>query len=230
MTALAHPGPVFEPRSPALSPIEEHVAALEFHSILAYHLWCHRSGFDSGLEKDGEQRRLEREAARHRSQAPHLTEKRLQMHRRLAAGDADEEVVKDGLFSAYEAYKLLEGDDGAREALLKLFIHVDRYIDVQSTKQVFPKGNHKSMAWGLGQLARHHRRWLRPLEDWRPTRRTADACTAPWPVTCWRATMCRCSWMRRGSSAIPSWRGSSRSGSSSSDRAATSAGRIPRSG
>ncbi len=168
MTALAHPGPVFEPRSPALPPIEEHVAALGFHSVLAYRLWCHRSGFDSGLEKDGEQRRLEREAARHRPQAPHLTEKRLQMHRRLAAGDANKEAIKGGLWSAYEAYKLLEGDDDAREALLKLFIHVDHYTDALSTKRIFPQESNKSMAWGLSQLARYHQRWLRPLEDWRP--------------------------------------------------------------
>jgi hypothetical protein len=59
-------------------------------------------------------------------------------------------------------------DVEARQALLRLLLHVDRFIDVLKPGNFSPRGRrgHRRLLDGLIVVAFHHRQWLRPVEDW----------------------------------------------------------------
>lgn len=62
------------------------------------------------------------------------------------------------------------GDDTeARQAFRRLVLHVDRFINVLRSKRLYPVGRYQLLLHGLLALARHHRRWIRPVEEWHCT-------------------------------------------------------------
>lgn len=59
-------------------------------------------------------------------------------------------------------------DPEAKSALLRMLLHVDRYVNVLRARKFYASGRrgYTSLLAGLVAVAYHHRRWLRPVEDW----------------------------------------------------------------
>ena len=81
-----------------------------------------------------------------------------------------EEIV-DGTRESYRrgVVKECRGDDReARQALLRLLLHVDRYLNVLRARKFYSSGRrgYTGLLAGLTAAAFHHHRWIRPVEDW----------------------------------------------------------------
>jgi hypothetical protein len=123
------------------------------------------------LAKDAEQRRVECEARAAQQTAPHYTEGRRQYFERIAAHDFAGEDRPATLIPVQRAFHWLRQDPEARQQLLRLVLHVDRYMDAIKQKSLRNGGR---LIYGLANLVRHHRRWLRPVESWTPQHRRRD--------------------------------------------------------
>ena len=145
-----------KPRSFAFKDLDEklrrHIETLGFATVGAYRIWCHKEGFGSDLDKTDAQ--LRTESAHHRQEPP-----RPELRRDYRP--ADERNItrayrgeEDGLWSGWK--RPFEGveDTDERDALYRLLVHCTRYA---------PLGGR--LVW---QLARHHRDWLHPVEEWIP--------------------------------------------------------------
>jgi len=91
--------------------------------------------------------------------APPLAPERRQLLEQLVAGT----------YPPYHAGLVDQwlGDEAeARQAFRRLVLHVDRFINVLRSRRLYPVGRHRLLVHGLLALARHHRRWIRPVEEW----------------------------------------------------------------
>lgn len=93
--------------------------------------------------------------------APPLDTERRQLLEGIASGTYDS-------FRRDLVRRCLGEDADARDALRRLLLHVDRYLDVLRTRKFYPAGSrgYMSVLAGLIAVAFHHRKWLRPVEDW----------------------------------------------------------------
>ncbi|NKB71427.1 MAG: hypothetical protein GKR89_30510 [Candidatus Latescibacteria bacterium] len=135
-------------------PRQEDLQALGFASFAEYRLWCLREGYEDGLGRSKAERQPVLPLPTGQT-APHDTQERQEKIRRMVAGRTD-------------AYGWLEGNDGARQALLRLMLHANGYVDVLKRK-LLPKeiGRYPRLIAGLVALAYHHQHWIRPVEEWR---------------------------------------------------------------
>ena len=167
MTTIVMPAPTKERtviaarREKAIScvpPQPQHLKELGFKSITEYRLWCLRYGLEDGMPRRALERRAPTQTDNDQQIAPHHTpERRKDISERFTEGtypfDADHFVW-------------LRDDAPAREALLRLLLHVDLYMNATNTRRVFKGIGRHNIVHGLAALAYHHRRWIRPLEDW----------------------------------------------------------------
>ena len=66
-----------------------------------------------------------------------------------------------------DAFRWVEGDEGAIAAFRRLMIRLDRYQDLYRVRRLCRSGGHyRDSVRGLAALAHHHRRWIRPPESW----------------------------------------------------------------
>ena len=90
--------------------------------------------------------------------APHHTSERQQQIAEMAARPIRWQE---------DAFRWIEGNEGAIDAFRRLLLRMDRYHDaLRAKKLVRSDANFGSTVDGLAALAHHHRRWIRPLEDW----------------------------------------------------------------
>ena len=164
--AAARPREAAPPPGAGLPPIEEHARALGFEGLLNYRLWCHRSGFGSGLHKDRAERAREREAARLRPRAPHQTERRREIVERLVTPRLDVEGARR--LGAPVSAAGTDLDAGTLRALRDLLLQYDCYADVLHRRLISRSGRHPRLGWGLVMLASRHTEWLRPPGTWEP--------------------------------------------------------------
>ena len=150
-----------------LPPIEDHARALGFEGLLNYRLWCHRSGFGSGLHKDRAERAREWEAARLRPRAAHQTERRRQIIEQLVTERLEGEGARRLLGAPLSAAGI-DLDDATRRALLGLLLQYDCYADVLYGRRISRRWRHPRLGWGLLMLAARHDEWLRPPQTWEP--------------------------------------------------------------
>jgi len=93
--------------------------------------------------------------------APHHTEERRQW---LA------DVVSRAIRWQEDAFKWIEGDEGAIDAFRRLLLRLDRYQDLHRVRRLCRAGgSYRNSVRGLAPLAHHHRRWIRPPECWSTT-------------------------------------------------------------
>ncbi|MCZ6634702.1 MAG: PcfJ domain-containing protein [bacterium] len=157
--------------------IQEHFQTLNVDSIVAYKLWCYRHGFSKDLDKTPEQRQAEidliesQEQQRDPDISKYHNPRRAEYMARIFKGELQNDTLSDVLFRIRAMYNQLDGDPGAQQALGRLILHVDKYGDLmrpaQASKSYGSITANTHLA-GLGQLARHQKDWIRPLEDWRP--------------------------------------------------------------
>jgi hypothetical protein len=152
--------PQATPPSPFTSvpPQPQHLKELGFKSVKEYRLWCLRYGLEDGMARTPIERRAPRQMDKNQQIAPHHTEERRQfIAERLTAG-------RPPFGTAPCAW--LKVASPARAAFLRLILHADRYMDTINTRRVVKNIDHHNMIVGLAALAYHHRRWIRPLEQW----------------------------------------------------------------
>jgi hypothetical protein len=137
-------------------PRKNALQGLGFESFGEYRMWCLREGYQDGLRP-----RQSQQLALHRvtgARAAHDTEERRGLIRKTVAG----QVV-----GRPDAYDWLEGDEAARQALVRLLLYVNRYVDVLSLRKLSRSAyRHRLLIHGLVELAHHHCRWIRPPEAW----------------------------------------------------------------
>lgn len=125
-----------------------HIDALGFSTLSAYRIWCHKQGFERGLDKDDGQLQLEKERRLATLPEP------VQDHRR---GQAEKITrVYERVDTKGWLTNLFDGteDETEREALYRLLIHIEKYSRVN---------------WdAAAQLARYHRDWQNSVEKWFP--------------------------------------------------------------
>lgn len=157
--------------------LAEHFAALGVGTIAAYKLWCYRHGLSKALDKTAVER-AEEVAFFASLQAPVDPEvskqhdpRRAELIAQLFRGELEGEKLNDLLSRLRNERAGLMGDVEAQQALGRLVLHVEKYGHLLRPMMVIKRlgqNSENSYIAALGQLARHHADWLRPLEDWRP--------------------------------------------------------------
>ena len=157
--------------------LAEHFAALGVGTVSAYKLWCHRHGLHKGLDKTAEQRAEELAffASLQRPADPEASKehdpRRAELIARFFRGEMEGEKLTELLSRLRKEHAALAGDAGAQEAFVRLVLHVEKYGNLLRPMLVVKRlgrNNENTYIAALGQLARHYRDWLRPIEDWRP--------------------------------------------------------------
>lgn len=140
---------------PALRGLDEklrhHIEALGFSTVGSYRIWCHRQGLYTGLDKSDAQLRQEAEWRREHpprpAPRPDYRPSQARFITRAYEGDED---IWGGWKRPFEGVD----DEGERAALHRLLLHCEKYARIRGP---------------MVPLARCHRDWLRPVEEWFPT-------------------------------------------------------------
>ena len=134
--------------------LKRHIDALGFHSVGAYRIWCHKQGLDKGLDKSDEQLQKECELfqlwQKTRRPDPKPDYRPSQVRFITLAYEGKTSGIWEGwtrLFANVE-------DPAERKAFYRLLVHCEKYARIDGKL--------------LAPLARYHRDWLRPIEDWYP--------------------------------------------------------------
>ncbi len=146
-----------------------HMQSLGLISVSAYKLWCRRHGLSMDLHKSAAERTDELELFRHQSRPVDRTG----LIEAIAAGDYADRWLAEPMSRVPGLFAEVATVDGGHEALLRLLLHVEKHgrllLCVRGSRRL-PRTGRNLVIMGLSQLARHHHYWVRPLEDWRPTR------------------------------------------------------------
>ena len=160
-----------------------HFAALGVGTISAYKLWCHRHSLSTALDKTPQERAAERSlfASLQPSVDPAASKehdpRRAALISRLFSGELEDDRLNDLLSRLRVERNALASDPAAQQALGRLVLHVEKYGHLLRPMPVLKcLGANRANTYiaALGQLARHHLDWLRPVEAWRPD--TASHC------------------------------------------------------
>ena len=171
--------------------LDKHIESLGLISVSAYKLWCRRNGFPIRLEKSEEELKSERgsiaeEEERSDSRVQkHHDPRRAELIQRMADGEFEgrslTSIMGQPLISVMSRIRGLFEEvaevEGGREALLRLLLHVEKYADLLHCDQVYPNQGHSQRNFvvsGLSQLVLHHGSWIRPVEEWFPTKQKRD--------------------------------------------------------
>ena len=154
-----------------------HFNALDVGTISAYKLWCYRHDLSTDLDKTPQQRLSERTLFE-RLHAPADPQagrdhdpRRAAIMARILRGEMQDEPLTDVLSRVRKIYNALEDDEESRRALGRLALQVEKYSNLfRPSIAIRRYGQVVSNTYiaALEQLARHHRDWVRSVEEWRP--------------------------------------------------------------
>lgn len=160
--------------------LEDHFKCLGVGSISAYKLWCYRHGLNTSLDKTPHQLQNEiavfenqierRDPEAHKKHDP----KRAAYLARIFRGELQHEGLSNILHIIRKMYDAFASDPETQQAFAKLILHIEKYSDLlwhQRAIKGYGNGFNNTYLAGLGQLVKHHKDWLRPIEDWRPEHR-----------------------------------------------------------
>lgn len=182
--ALNRPPSKNEPKAPVRltsipfvnEEMRQHINALGFVSLSSYKLLCRRNGFSTSLIKSSDDLQAEIEYLVAELEAPREAEnhkaRRPEYIRRIASGEFDGQPLTSEMSCFLKLFQKVGDVDGGRGALLRLLLHVEKVADLLHTRTVFRNmgnGWRNQLIAGLSQLARHHAKWIRPVEDWFPS-------------------------------------------------------------
>ncbi|MGY8824125.1 MAG: PcfJ domain-containing protein [Candidatus Latescibacterota bacterium] len=144
-----------------VAPLRQDLEGFGFKTFRQYRHWCATNGLVDGLKRG--KRKLPPACYRDHNQDPALPPS-------LGRQQFLEQIATDRY--PYDSWhtlaikKTLGDDREKRQALLRLLLHIDRFMNVMRSKKFYNFGSHKNLMYGLLAIAYHHQRWLRPLEDW----------------------------------------------------------------
>lgn len=182
--ALNRPPSKNEPKAPVRltsipfvnEEMRQHINALGFVSLSSYELWCRRNGSSTSLIKSSDDLQAEIEYLVAELEAPREAEnhkaRRPEYIRRIASGEFDGQPLTSEMSCFRKLFQEVGDVDGGRGALLRLLLHVEKVADLLHTRTVFRNmgnGWRNQLIAGLSQLARHHPKWIRPVEEWFPS-------------------------------------------------------------
>ena len=153
-----------------------HAEALSFPSLSGYLLWCRKNGLGTAPDKTDEE--LEREcllaADTLRPGRPHPGSSHTPGRARLVDRAYRGEIPPDERYplnrKLIDLFAASGEDAGRRDALYRLLKQVERRSDLLGIKAGilhWTRAGGNNYEDALGQLARHHADWLRPVEEWR---------------------------------------------------------------
>lgn len=163
--------------------LEAHFLRLELVSVAGYKLWCRRNGFGTSLSKTPAQREREARVAarpavyRAPDVSPSHEPKRAAFIARIFTGELDDGKLTDVLFRIRAVFHRLADDEVAQEHYRQLILHVERYASLLKPMQArynVPHTTDNTFIAAMGQLARLHAEWIRPLDAWRPASSTSN--------------------------------------------------------
>lgn len=151
--------------------VRNHIRGFGF-SVADYKKWCKDNGFRSTLNKSYHDLSLERlYVARSRADSISKEHRKVRSPKRAIAaylaGNAD--VERHVPFDVRNAlcYYATSGNKGCEyEALVRLIQHVNKHTDLLDNK--CSPYQRKSYVHGILALAKWHKEWVRPIEEWRP--------------------------------------------------------------
>lgn len=149
-----------------IPPRREYLTDLGFESFRQYRHWCQCRGLVDGMKKDKNKGQTDSQHLRNQRPAPSLAPERRQQLEQIAGSVYSSIAWPKPSYHSNLVDQWLGDDTEARQALCRLFLHVDRFFDVLRGKRFYPVGRHRLLLHGLLALAYHHRRWIRPLEEW----------------------------------------------------------------
>ena len=159
--------------SPTNDDLREHAETLGFPSLSSYILWCRKNDLATGPDKSAPQLEVERTLAAQslRPITPHAGRSHTSGRAHLIERAHRGEIPPDERFplcqKLVELFAATATDHKRRQALYLLLKHVERHADLLSNKNTWHREESNDYEDALGQLARHHGDWLRPLEEWR---------------------------------------------------------------
>ena len=155
--------------------LEPHFKTLGVHSVATYKLWCYRNNFSTSLDKTPDQLQQEIALSKSQKQASDTNQHhdpRLAQHIvRIFNGECQNDTLTVIPTRIRTMYNSLNGNSDAQKALCRLILHVEKYGNLLrpiSARKAYGQSIHNTHLGGLTQLARHHKDWIRPVEDWRP--------------------------------------------------------------
>jgi hypothetical protein len=162
-----------------VSNIDSHMRALGLFSKSSYMLWCRRHGFSMDIDKTraerlSELRWLQQQNEPDDPQADACHDpRRAEVIERIAAGELKGQFLSEPMIRVPGLFVDINHVSGGRTALLDLLLHVEKYGRLLICVPGACRGQSQRnlVISGLSQLALNHSRWIRPVQDWRPTRR-----------------------------------------------------------
>jgi hypothetical protein len=160
--------------------VARHIAVLGLPGAAEYVAWCREHGFGTATHKSRQQRREEQTVAeRERAQqalrgARRLSRRPDDVLRALHRNDLDAADLKTpSLLAIHGVFASLGEDAMARDALLRLLLHVQRHgtaalLGIDPVVDWLGPQPGNTFVAALLALSRHHADWLRPIEEWRP--------------------------------------------------------------
>jgi len=151
--------------------LEEHIHGLGLIAVSAYKLWCRRNGFSTDLDKTDAERQAEIEFNRRPGSTKLHDPQRADYIKRIAAGELNGKPVTELGSQIRKLFPEVSPEDGSKDALLRLLLHVEKHANVLSTTIGFKalgQSSRNQVISGLARLARQHRKWVRPPEEWHP--------------------------------------------------------------
>lgn len=155
--------------------LQQHLNTLGFDTQTQYKLWCYRHGLDTSLQKTPAQLQKERDLFKSHN-TPSDTHVRhnpilANLIKRIFNGACEHENLSIIPARMRTVYNTLNDQPDVQNALKRLILHVEKYADLLRptlAKKQYGKSIENSYLGGLVQLARHHKDWIHPVEDWRP--------------------------------------------------------------
>jgi hypothetical protein len=148
---------------------------LGFPSLSGYLLWCRKNGLRTAADKTDAELDSERQLAAQtlRPATPHPGRSHTPGRARLIERAYRGEIPPDERYpfsqKLVDLFAAAEGDPARRQALYCLLLQVERRADLLGLKMgllKWARGESNNYEDALGQLARHHADWLRPVEAW----------------------------------------------------------------
>jgi len=161
----------------------EHIQRLGLKDVEDYIAWCAQHGFSRRIDKHWRLRMKEREYATRAVAAARMAQKKQELRRpekiieRIFKGELrDADVTQPELKVICWAIQSAHESRQTRLAFHDLLQHVSACSDLVTRQRAISEfgwnpGN--TFVAGLLALARHSRRWLRPVRDWKPLTRNA---------------------------------------------------------
>lgn len=150
-----------------------HLDELGLRSVQEYVTWCRDRGVSHAVLKTVQQRRQEVALRRQRGDVSTTSgsERFRNSVERICAGEATETDLRTEYLRTISNAFAGGLAGGARRAYTELLLHAEQHANLFLVRPAIPEEGTRSgntFVEALAELARCHRKWIRPLSEWKP--------------------------------------------------------------